>query len=92
MVQPSSSSRAPLQAVHTPVRTCVGCRQQAARSDLVRVTLVNGRVVVDNGATQPGRGAWLHRDPDCLALALKRRAFARAFRTSAADANGLVLG
>jgi predicted RNA-binding protein YlxR (DUF448 family) len=30
----------------------------------------------------PGRGAWLHPSPDCLDLALRRRAFARALRLS----------
>ena len=28
----------------------------------------------------PGRGAHLHPDPDCLALAERRRAFGRALR------------
>ena len=28
----------------------------------------------------PGRGSWLHPSPDCLDLALRRRAFARALR------------
>ena len=28
----------------------------------------------------PGRGAWLHRDPECVELAERRRAFARALR------------
>jgi len=56
------------------------------------VTLVDGRVVIDEKATQPGRGAWLHRSQECLDLAIKRRAFARAFRTSVADASSLGLG
>jgi predicted RNA-binding protein YlxR (DUF448 family) len=32
----------------------------------------------------PGRGAWLHPTGDCLEQALRRRAFGRALRTSAA--------
>jgi len=28
----------------------------------------------------PGRGSWLHPSPDCLDLALRRRAFVRALR------------
>jgi uncharacterized protein len=28
----------------------------------------------------PGRGAWLHPEPECLELAERRRAFARALR------------
>jgi uncharacterized protein len=29
---------------------------------------------------RPGRGSWLHPSPDCLDLALRRRAFVRALR------------
>jgi predicted RNA-binding protein YlxR (DUF448 family) len=29
---------------------------------------------------RPGRGAWLHPSPDCLDLAIRRRAFPRALR------------
>jgi hypothetical protein len=29
---------------------------------------------------RPGRGAWLHPSPDCLDLAIRRRAFSRALR------------
>lgn len=32
------------------------------------------------GRSRPGRGAWLHPDPRCLAVAVKRRAFGRALR------------
>jgi predicted RNA-binding protein YlxR (DUF448 family) len=32
----------------------------------------------------PGRGPWLHPTGDCLEQALRRRAFGRALRTSAA--------
>lgn len=39
-----------------------------------------GRAVVDERGGAPGRGAWIH--PQCLALAVKKRALARAFRTA----------
>ena len=32
------------------------------------------------GRTLPGRGAWLCANPDCLELALRKRALARALR------------
>ncbi|WP_427916015.1 YlxR family protein [Sinomonas halotolerans] len=38
------------------------------------------RVLVDPRRRLPGRGAWLHPDQACLKLAIKRRAFNRAFR------------
>ena len=31
----------------------------------------------------PGRGAWLHPTPECLDLALRRKAFGRALRVKA---------
>lgn len=68
----------------TPVRTCVGCREKAAKSDLVRLVVdeaaVSAAVVVDDARTSQGRGAHLHPDPTCLDLAIRRRAFPKAFR------------
>ncbi|MCB2411611.1 YlxR family protein [Demequina sp. TTPB684] len=72
------------------MRTCVGCRRKDARSVLVRVALTDGRLVVDESAVAPGRGAWLHPDRSCLSHATQRHAFSRAFRTAAIDASGLV--
>ena len=37
-------------------------------------------VVPDPRHRAPGRGAWLHRDPECVELAQRRRAFGRALR------------
>lgn len=39
-------------------------------------------VVPDPRGRIPGRGAWLHPDPGCVALAQRRRAFVRALRVS----------
>jgi predicted RNA-binding protein YlxR (DUF448 family) len=70
------------------VRTCVGCRARAAKSDLLRVVMVKGAAeaspeasaVPDPRGRMPGRGAHLHPDQACLDLATQRRAFGRAFR------------
>jgi len=63
-----------------PLRTCVGCGAVAPRHALARLRLGDGdRVVLDERMTG-GRGAWLHAGEACLAQALKRKAFARAFR------------
>ena len=71
----------------SPVRTCVGCRKRAQASELLRVVAVSrgGDVVAaepDPARIRPGRGAHLHPDPACLALAERRRAFGRALRVS----------
>jgi len=63
-----------------PVRTCVGCRSRAAKSELLRVVAVEGSLVPDPRGRLPGRGAHLHPAADCLAMAERRRAFGRALR------------
>ena len=63
-----------------PVRTCVGCRARAAKTDLLRVVAVAGSLVPDPRGRLPGRGAHVHPDPQCLVLAERRRAFGRALR------------
>lgn len=82
------------------VRTCVGCRQRTPASELLRVVAVldrtgpgtgQARLVPDPARRLFGRGAHLHPDPECLALALRRRAFVRALRLSGVpDAGDLV--
>jgi predicted RNA-binding protein YlxR (DUF448 family) len=59
-------------------------------TELLRVVVAPGAtgepvlpVVPDPHRCIPGRGAWLHRDPGCVELAQRRRAFARALRVSA---------
>ena len=62
------------------VRTCVGCRVRAARSDLLRLVVIGNQIVPDRRGQLPGRGAYLHPGPRCLEQAVRRRAFPRAFR------------
>lgn len=63
-----------------PVRTCVGCRERAPKSSLLRIASLGSALVVDVRGQQPGRGAHLHPDQGCLDLAHRRRAFSRALR------------
>jgi predicted RNA-binding protein YlxR (DUF448 family) len=73
-----------------PVRTCIGCRSRASRSSLLRIVAQNSDLVVDETATLPGRGAWIHPTIACFQEAVKRRAFGRALRvTSSLDAKQL---
>ncbi|MFC0529641.1 YlxR family protein [Phytohabitans kaempferiae] len=68
------------------MRTCVGCRQRATATDLLRVIAVSSEaghsLTPDPARRLPGRGAHLHPDPACFALAERRRAFGRALRVT----------
>ena len=72
-----------------PQRTCIGCRGQAAKTDLLRVTWQAGGPAVDLRQTAPGRGAYLHPRSACLQLAIKRRAAGRALRVTGVDPDTL---
>ncbi|QIM18014.1 YlxR family protein [Leucobacter coleopterorum] len=65
-----------------PVRTCVACRKRAPRTDLLRVVLRDDRLVADDRAVLPGRGAWVHPSAHCLDLAVTRGMLSRALRAS----------
>jgi hypothetical protein len=69
----------------TPVRTCIGCRERAAKHELLRVVVGTGSdgrpaAVPDPDGTAPGRGAHLHPTSECYDLAVRRRTFSRALR------------
>jgi predicted RNA-binding protein YlxR (DUF448 family) len=58
----------------------VGCRERAAKKELLRIVAVEGECAPDHRGTLPGRGAYLHPALVCLDLAVRRRAFPRALR------------
>jgi len=63
-----------------PQRSCIGCGRSRSKADLVRVALGgDGKPRVDAAGLMPGRGAYLCGS-GCLAAAVKRKAFQRAFR------------
>ena len=62
------------------VRTCIGCRERADKSDLLRLVAAGDEVVPDPRARLAGRGAYLHPSRSCFELARRRRVFPRALR------------
>ncbi|WP_327416728.1 YlxR family protein [Streptomyces sp. NBC_01233] len=72
------------QARACPERTCVGCRERAAKSDLLRIVAIEDECVPDPRGTLPGRGAYVHPAVVCLDQAVRRRAFPRALRSAGA--------
>ena len=86
-----------------PVRTCIGCRERAAKRELLRIVARTDAedhqgsqagtwfVAPDPRGTAPGRGAHLHPTTGCLALAERKRAFTRALRHDAGVRGALSL-
>ena len=71
------------KARHEPVRTCLGCREEAGKRGLIRVVRrPEGGAVVDRTGRAAGRGAYLHADATCMETARKRRSLDRALRTT----------
>ena len=61
-----------------PMRQCVGCRVMKPKMELVRVVRSpEGEISLDFRGKQPGRGAYVCRDPACLAAARKKRGLER---------------
>jgi len=91
--RPVASARTPCKLSSgqvAPVRTCIGCGERAAKSDLLRVVAAEGEIVPDVTLRLPGRGAYLHRSLACLERAERRKAFPRALRQAAALPAGKV--
>jgi predicted RNA-binding protein YlxR (DUF448 family) len=66
-----------------PIRTCVACRQEAGKRSLVRVVRDAGGVAsIDRAGRAPGRGAYLHLDPECIEIARKKKALDRALKAT----------
>jgi uncharacterized protein len=64
------------------MRTCVGCKERAVKSSLLRFVVVGDVIQPDPQARLPGRGAYLHPSLACFELARRRRAFPRVLRSA----------
>lgn len=59
------------------MRSCVACRVDRPQSELARLTVSDGRLLLDAGpgrSRRPGRGAYLCGEEACLQRALARDA------------------
>ena len=64
---------------HIPQRTCVACRSERPKREMVRIVRApDGAVSVDPTGKRSGRGAYLCLQPPCWQAALKRHALDKA--------------
>ena len=72
-----------------PVRTCLGCRERANKSDLLRLVWTPLGLRPDVPQRELGRGAYLHPRADCLAQAARGWAVGRALKVDGVTAGDL---
>ena len=65
-----------------PLRKCVGCGQMKEKKELIRILRdeESGRLMTDAGGKRNGRGCYICKNMDCLALAEKNRGIDRSLK------------
>ncbi|MFN0149023.1 MAG: RNase P modulator RnpM [Dehalococcoidia bacterium] len=70
---------------HVPIRTCLGCREEAGKRGLVRVVrTADSHVAIDHTGKANGRGAYLHPVQVCWVKALKGSTIGHALKVTPA--------
>ena len=78
---------------HVPQRTCVVCRAERAKRELVRVVRTpDGAIKVDQTGKASGRGAYLCVDPACWHKAIGSQALDRALKIELTGGDRELLG
>ena len=65
-----------------PLRRCIACRQRKEKHALIRIVRREEGLVVDSSGKMDGRGAYVCRDPKCVAMAQRRNLLKTAFKMS----------
>lgn len=69
-----------------PLRMCLCCREMKPKRELTRVVLnKEGVISLDLTGKAPGRGAYLCREPECIAKLQKTKALDRGFSRAVPD-------
>lgn len=67
---------------HIPERTCIVCRQQRPKHELLRIVkTATNEIVFDANGKMSGRGAYICRDGECIGSLAKKKALDRTFKT-----------
>ena len=62
-----------------PLRKCLGCGEQKAKKDLVRIVRTpEGEIVLDKTGKKSGRGAYICPSKECFQKARKAKRFERS--------------
>ncbi len=66
-----------------PVRQCTGCGEKKSKLEMLRVIrTAENEILLDATGRKNGRGAYLCRNPECLARARKTKALERSLKVA----------
>ena len=73
----------PKRIKHVPMRTCIACRENKPKRELLRVVRTpDGHVQLDASGKKAGRGAYLCAKLSCWEIALKRKRLENEFEVT----------
>ena len=68
------------KVLHVPTRMCIACRGRFAKDELIRIVVSEGIATIDSTMRMQTRGLYICKNPDCIAKALKSKAFERMLK------------
>ncbi len=68
-----------------PMRTCIACRTEKPKKELVRVVKFGEEIKLDLTGKSNGRGAYVCNDKECIAKLKKQKMLNRAFSCQVED-------
>lgn len=69
-----------------PMRQCVGCRKMNVKKDMVRIIKTaaedekDSRILLDTTGRKNGRGAYICKNSECFAAAIKNKGLERSLK------------
>ncbi len=70
---------------NVPLRMCVVSRKRLPKANLIRLVVVPNGLKIDPSQKMDGRGYWISRDKEVIALARKRHAFSKILKRNIDD-------
>ena len=70
---------------HIPLRMCIVSRKMLPKSDLIRLVVVPNGLKIDRSQKMDGRGYWISRDKEVIAMAKKRHIFSKILKKNLGD-------
>ncbi|MBO5102858.1 MAG: YlxR family protein [Clostridia bacterium] len=70
---------------HIPLRMCIVTRKMLPKQQLIRLVKTESGLLIDKSQKMSGRGFWISKDAEVVALARKKRALNRVAHCEVKD-------